>query len=336
MHYKFIGDRSQLFLGSHLIHTPRGLVEKVLDRVNCQNRTVLIEFNVEFVISMVHTYNIQPSIITFYSDHQNKTLIAQSLGCRVITEIEDDMKFDVVIGNPPYTNGSKLLYTKFFAQALELGDTVVFVMPVQLDSLHDKLKKHNKLLKKHLVELGENVSDHFNVGYNTIHIVTASKRTVNEVEESQDPIETLPLLYPKRSRLNFIKGDTDTGQTVDDAGVPAIDKVHKGDTVIWRRIPQKIYDKSKKKSKAPYLVCVNHTPSQGRFNCAIIKNTDPSYTWAIWTFVLEAETLKEAELLQAWLKSDEIVNEVKRMFSVRGDAFYTVSKKILNRLPYYE
>lgn len=247
-----------------------------------------------------------------------------------------NIEFDVVVGNPPYTKGSQLLYTKFFEKALEVGKLVSFVMPVQLDSLHDKLKKHNFLLKKHLVKLGENVSDKFNVGYNTIHHVTASKTINNAVEESIDPIDKLPILYPNRRRLNFIKGDTDTGQTIDNNGVIAIDKIHKGDKVIWRKIPQSIYNKSNKKSTAPFLVCVNHTPSQGKFNCAIIKNVKPSYTWAIWTFVLEADTLKEANNLKKWLKSDIIVNEIKSMFSARGDAFYTVSKKILDRLPYYK
>jgi hypothetical protein len=244
--------------------------------------------------------------------------------------------FSAVLANPPYTQGSKLLYTKFFEKALELGEVVEFVMPVQLDSKHDKLKKHNQLLKTHLVSLGDNVSDQFNVGYNTIHHVTASKKVINTVEKVTDPIDSLPLLYPERIRLNFIKGDTDTGQTTDDTGVTAIDKIHKGDKVIWRKIPQYVYDKSSKKSSAPYLVCVNHTPSRGKFNCAIVDNTEPSYTWAIWTFVLEAQTLEEAKKLQNWLKGDEIVNEVKRMFASRGDAFYTVSKKILDRLPYYE
>lgn len=264
----------------------------------------------------------------------------ESLKINYITQEEyfqlKNKKFDVIVGNPPYTIGSKLLYTSFFEQALELGDIVEFVMPVQLDSLHDKLKKHNHLLKKHLIKLGDNVSDKFNVGYNTIHHVTASKNVNNEVAESVDPIDSLPLLHPSRKRLVFIKGDTDTGQTADVNGVKAIDKIHKGDKVIWRNIPQSVYNKSRKKSESPYLVCVNHTPSLGKFNCAIVKNTDPSYTWAIWTFVLEASSLKEAEKLQTWLKGDEITQEVIRMFSARGEAFYTVSKKILDRLPYYE
>lgn len=245
-------------------------------------------------------------------------------------------KFDAVVGNPPYTSGSKLLYTKFFAKAIELGDVVEFVMPVQLDSLHDKLKHHNHLLKKHLVKLGDNVSNQFNVGYNTIHHVTASKNVINHVEETVDPVDKLSLLYPERKRLSFIKGDTNTGQTSDPNGVKAIYKIYKGGTVVWRKIPQEVYDKSKKKSNSPYLVCVNYTLSQGKFNCAIIENTSLSYTWAIWVFALEAESLDEANKLKDWLQSEEITNEVNRMFAAKGKDFYTVSKKILDRLPHYE
>jgi hypothetical protein len=335
--YEYLKRESvSLFEGAHSVHTPRSLTEKVLKNVTIEDTTsILVMFNVEFVITLIEVIGVKPEQITFYTDHENKTKLMKLFGVKYIEEI-NDMKFDVVIGNPPYTSGSKLLYTKFFAKAIELGDLVEFVMPVQLDSLHDKLKHHNHLLKKHLIKLGDNVSNEFNVGYNTIHHVTASKNVINTVQEPVDPIDSLDLLYPGRKRLNFTKGDTDTGQTTDPNGVTAIDKIHKNDTVIWRKIPQAVYNKSNKKSNAPYLVCVNHTPSRGKFNCAIVTNTTPSYTWAIWTFVLEAKTLEEATKLQAWLKSDEITNEVSRMFAQRGDDFYTVSKKILDRLPYYE
>ena len=66
------------------------------------------------------------------------------------------IKFDVIVGNPPYTDGQKLLYTKFFEQALDIAELVAFVMPVQLDSNHDDCKAHNYRVQKHLLNLSDN------------------------------------------------------------------------------------------------------------------------------------------------------------------------------------
>ena len=66
------------------------------------------------------------------------------------------------------------------------------------------------------------------------------------------------------------------------------------------------------------------------------ETRDQLFTWAIWTFVTEAETLTEAEKLKTWLQSEEIQKEVRKMFDKKAKGFYTISKKMLDRLPYYE
>ena len=66
------------------------------------------------------------------------------------------------------------------------------------------------------------------------------------------------------------------------------------------------------------------------------ETRDQLFTWAIWTFVTEAETLTEAEKLKTWLQSEEIQKEVIKMFDKKAKGFYTISKKMLDRLPYYE
>lgn len=256
---------------------------------------------------------------------------------RDFLEWETDMKFDVVIGNPPYTKGAKILYGYFFEKSLNLSkELVISVMPVNLESNHDKLKYHNIRVKKHITYLSENVSSYFNVGYSNIYYIIANVNKHNDISTYKDPLDDLELLHPERKRLLFIKGDTETGQCkTDPSGIIAIDKIHKNDKVSYKKIPQKVYEKSKKKSNAKYLICVNHTPSYGKFNCAIIENTH-NFTWAIWTFVTEAETLTEAKKLKTWLQSEEIQKEVRKMFDKKAKGFYTISKKMLDRLPYYE
>jgi len=244
------------------------------------------------------------------------------------------IKFDVIVGNPPYTDGQKLLYTKFFEQALDIAELVAFVMPVQLDSNHDKLKFHNYRVQKHLLNLSDNMSHHFNVGYDNIRCVYAKKSIENKVKEYKDPVDDIPLLYPNRKRLVPIKGDTDIAIGEDVAGgVDIIFKVHKGDTVRYKKVEQYKINKTTKKSTANFLVLVNHTPSKGRFNCAILPNIGQS--WSMWTFAFECDTIESATKLKDWLQSETIVNEISKMLKARNNQ-HTISKALIEKLPTYE
>ena len=102
-----------IFTEGHTIHTPRVLVEEILGKIKLRGN-ILVMFNIEFVVSLVYTYNIDPKTITFYSDSEDKTEFAKNLGVKYITTLGTDMKFDVVIGNPPYNDsvGSNRLESK--------------------------------------------------------------------------------------------------------------------------------------------------------------------------------------------------------------------------------
>lgn len=130
--YKFIKEEKELFTGAHAIYTPEPLVDEILSKVTIKGK-ILILFNIEFPISLVYNYNIEPKNLTFYSDHENKTKIANRLGIKVIERLDIDMKFDVIIGNPPYndimgdnrsqsknTNNSNL-YFDFIQKSIEMN-----------------------------------------------------------------------------------------------------------------------------------------------------------------------------------------------------------------------
>jgi predicted RNA methylase len=256
---------------------------------------------------------------------------------QVVNFLEQDfenMKFDVVLMNPPYTNGQVMLYTKFFDKALNIGETVVSVMPLDLQSKHDKLKFHNERVLKHHEFISNNVSEYFNVAYDNLHYIIAKKSIKNEVVDLKDPLDDIPLLFNNRPRLVPIKGDTDIaiGEEVPN-GVNVIFKVHKNDTVIYKKVDPYKINKSSKKSTAPYLVIVNHTPSKGKFNCVVLPNT--GLCWSMWTFAFEVNSQEEGNKLKDWLISPIMINEINNMLVARNNQ-HTISKAMIERLPTYE
>jgi hypothetical protein len=277
--------------------------------------------------------------LSFLYDDYHKTSLAKAWNNGVFSLLKTyGKKFTYGITNPPYSKGGILLYTKFFELGLDIVNVLIQLMPVNLKSSIDKLKFHNRRVSKHSSFISDDKSDYFNVNMKDIKYVVASLDIENKVIDIENPLDSLPLLYPKRPRLKSIRGDTKcstvnfTGESVEEGEV--ITGIYKGDIIGTRNIPKSVIRKSNKWSSRPYLVCVNHTPSRGRFNCAVIKNEN--MTWSLSVYVFEVDTEEEGNKLKEWLQSKEIISEVNRMFSAKGDNFYTISKEMVDRLPYYE
>jgi hypothetical protein len=242
--------------------------------------------------------------------------------------------FDECLMNAPYTDGAKLLYTYFFKKGLEVAENVTSVMPVDLESGHDKLKFHNQRVQKHLINMSENISHHFNVGYDNLHYVTASESVTNLVTERKDKLSQLPLLFPERQRMEFKSGNTECGESEEDYnGTKIVHSVLQGDRLVFKTIPSTKVKKSKAWTKAKYSVFINYTPSQGKFNCSILKDCD--MTWTRKVFMIECDTEEQANKTKDWLQSETIRQEVLKMFKAKNNA-YTVSLEMLHRLPHYE
>jgi len=107
--YKALASGIIPFEGAHAVHTPQPLVEEILTSLPALGGRILVLFNVEFVASLVYTFNVPPQNIIMYSDHENKSEICSKLGVKYITSLDTKMKkFDIIIGNPPFaiTNNS--------------------------------------------------------------------------------------------------------------------------------------------------------------------------------------------------------------------------------------
>lgn len=250
------------------------------------------------------------------------------------TEDNKKFPFDVMLSNPPYSEGSKLLYRYFFEKGLELAETVSMIMPVNLESTHDSRKQINYLIKKHSTHISDDISHHFNVGQDNIRNVIASRKVENEVDTIiSNALDEYQILYPNRKRLTPIKGNTDLSDSKydDDNGLEIIDKVLRSGVEKRKVLRKKVLDASQK-ILTNYSVFVNHTPSKGILNVHIEKNFKT--TWTMRVFAFEVNTKEEADKLARWLTSEEIKNEILKMFELKKA--YTVTKEMLGKLPWYE
>jgi hypothetical protein len=169
--YKALATKGGVtFTEGHDIHTPRPLVEEILSKVNLRGK-ILVMFNIEFVVSLVYTYNIDPETITFYSDSKDKTEFVKHLGAKYITTLGTDM-FDVILSNPPYdavmegNDQTKKIWISFIHTCLDRLNkegSLGFVCPPSWVLSNDaKLKKvRNKILESDLQTLKLGIQNQF-------------------------------------------------------------------------------------------------------------------------------------------------------------------------------
>jgi len=145
-------------------------------------------------------------------------------------QLDLDMKFDVVIGNPPYqlketnSRNTKLLFTEFTYKAKELGKNVLFVLPSNyLEGNKGPLKKFRKFIKNNgLDSISDDKSQHFTVntaGISYVYLKEESKATYtfgekvikNDYSDSKivkngELVEIYNKLIGFKSKMNVSRG----------------------------------------------------------------------------------------------------------------------------------
>lgn len=125
--YKALKEGLISFKGAHDVYTSQEIVEKCISKIETTSSTYLVMFNIEFVISLVYTHNVESQNITFYSDHENKTDICKKLGVKYINFLEKDMKFTYTLMNPAFDISIESL-----RKAKEITDKkVLFIGPTR-------------------------------------------------------------------------------------------------------------------------------------------------------------------------------------------------------------
>jgi site-specific DNA-methyltransferase (adenine-specific) len=150
-----------IFEGGHNIHTPRALVEEIVEKLPPIAGECLA-LNLEFALGLQYIRGVDPAQITVWAHHPNVIPFATKLGYSVVGQdiLEHDFmgkKFDVVIGNPPFQDSthnvkSHSLWPLFVARSFDLATgAVALVTPASWMSPSHKEGK--ELIKPHCTYL---------------------------------------------------------------------------------------------------------------------------------------------------------------------------------------
>jgi|TARA_B110000902_G_C14228003_1_gene557768 hypothetical protein len=147
----------QLFEGSHSVHTAEFVVDKILNNIDTSYDSFLVLYNIEFALSLIHKYGVDPKNITFLSDHENKSNLANRLNINYssVTEAVFMNKRPIMLINPPYTNGSQdasEIYTAIINNCIDKFNPIAIggVTPENLINGGQKKKTlRNKLNEKY-------------------------------------------------------------------------------------------------------------------------------------------------------------------------------------------
>jgi site-specific DNA-methyltransferase (adenine-specific) len=103
-------------------------------------------------VSLVYTYKVDPTQITFFVDHPAKVMIAERIGVSTITKLDPDTDYDVILCNPPYndnagekrsesknTNNSNIYYDTML-ESFEYAPTGIVSMIVPAAWMTNKIK----------------------------------------------------------------------------------------------------------------------------------------------------------------------------------------------------
>jgi len=327
------------FSNNNSHYTPKCLVEEILDKVGDPKgiESYLVLFSIEFATTL-YNRKIKNVVITTDKYCKETAIIAKKLNYKyVLLKEVNAMDFDAVVGNPPYNDGSKLIYTNFYKKTLPMATTTILLLPCNLDSEHPKLKSHNTLIKKHSQHISRNVINDFkNIGLKEIRYIISNKDTCNFVAKKEDVLVNYKPIHPTHKRLEPRQGSLEFSKksNYDINGTECIVSLHRDGPRI-EHISNSVFNKplpQKMKTNAKWLVLVGQNPYNGIFNTHIVKA--PYKPWGYGVWALDATSKKDAERLSNWLTSDEIACQTRQMLKLKKT--HTVSLSMAKLLPHYK
>ena len=285
------------------------------------------------------------------------------------------MKFDYVIGNPPYgskVKGTQFVWRKFIRKSVELADhKVIMICPYHDKNCTDGHDSFAGFVETRKISENENAADYFDVGIPNIKTLELSpypfrNYVQNKTELYADYINPYPDRYTigdmigNRAISGVVSADLRRGivtkadcypvrKNIENEIFLAPSRNHKNwkDPIErWKIIPQEVYDHYARKNdgritlNAKYLLTLSKSMSGGKPNMSIIKGGTLLSTWCM--IIVPFDTYDEAQRLREWLQSDLIIGEMNKLHKMRieyiGDENLTatISQEQFKLLPWYE
>lgn len=326
------------------VHTPYDLCLEILNKMNIQHgKTILVVSAVEFVAVLIDQFGIDKKDIFFLDEGRVDGKMGTIKKVVLMSELEitqeqiltvegaKKMKFDYVVGNPPFSEGradgkggkssNDLLYVKFFNMAFELSDNVAMIIP---STISKKMKAHNEFIKGVCTFYKEIEKEKFPgptidmwyliclSGSEVCDIpFTIASKPKNNIKWGRGKIDTFTL-KKQASALGY--GDDFMGftQRVNENDVIAYHKITQEAGLVEVFIPAELVPNNKRFPNSGYVVLIPQTMTDnGWMSTELVKCSGQSCFLNLKTVFFDNEDA--AKRFQEFMKTDEFINEAKKV-----------------------
>lgn len=243
-------------------------------------------------------------------------------------------KFDFVVGNPPFTNGSlngaKNLYVEFFKLAESISPNVAMIMPVSFNKVKGDLKQHNARIAN-CIKVNIDIKTHFPSIANlemwyVIKTENATPSVVeNKISASSIPWGNIPYVDGGKLKKSISHNtfDTEFGNLTEmDNAITIYHKIN-GSGVFKFFIPKHSINPEFLKKLSPtsgFIVLVSQSAVKNiGFHTEIIQCSGNELFLNNLTKSVLCQTLAEAEKLVAEMKTEKFAQLIWENRNPRGD-----------------
>ena len=327
------------------VHTPYDLCLEILNKMNIQHgKTILVVSAVEFVAVLIDQFGIDKKDIFFLDEGRVDGKMGTIKKVVLMSELEitpeqiltvegaKKMKFDYVVGNPPFsmtnpgkTSGKRsiVLYPEFYKNAVLNADCVAMVMP---DTSNYASSAHNDFLissNAKAFEISQAMHDTMGIIIKTWYVISRK----NDAEPSNivftSNLENGNNLPIQKGRINLSTTEHSDEKT-EIYSVPTVKGMtRKGMEMRFIREQDAKFGLPLGKFAVVFPLCVQ---PHGWSHCEIVEGAGQCFN--INTFFIVADTIEQAQQYKDIICSDVFIKQANDLKGNSGTMGLEKLKKI--------